>query len=259
MRASCSSACLQANAEGGQVEAAGDGLTIRNADAVTLLLTAGTNYRLHYPDFRSESVRRAPTPSKPYAQLRHDHIDAHRRLFRRVELESGRRRPLRHPHRRAAGRHAAGRRRSATARDLLPVRPLPAAIEFAAGHSARQPARHLGRRPDAAVAGRLSRQHQHPDELLAGRGVQPFRMPRARSSISSTCCASRAAAPPRSRTAAAAGWRTTPPTSGAAPRSRGLARYAMWQGASGWLAQHFWEHYAFTGDRAVPARRAPGR
>ena len=28
----------------------------------------------------------------------------------------------------------------------------------------------------------------------------------------------------------------------------GATVYGLWQGGSGWLAQHFWEHYAFTGD-----------
>ena len=36
-----------------------------------------------------------------------------------------------------------------------------------------------------------------------------------------------------------------------------LARYAMWQGGSGWLVQHLWEHYAFTGDRTFLQRSWP--
>jgi alpha-L-fucosidase 2 len=36
----------------------------------------------------------------------------------------------------------------------------------------------------------------------------------------------------------------------------GLARYMMWQGASGWLAQHYWERYAFTGDHEFLRTRA---
>jgi alpha-L-fucosidase 2 len=36
-----------------------------------------------------------------------------------------------------------------------------------------------------------------------------------------------------------------------------LARYAMWNGGSGWLAQHLWEHYAFTGDRGFLQRSWP--
>jgi alpha-L-fucosidase 2 len=36
-----------------------------------------------------------------------------------------------------------------------------------------------------------------------------------------------------------------------------LARYAMWQGGSGWLAQHLWEHYLFGGDREFLQRSWP--
>jgi alpha-L-fucosidase 2 len=35
-----------------------------------------------------------------------------------------------------------------------------------------------------------------------------------------------------------------------------LSAYAMWQGASGWLARHFWERYAFSGDRQFLRERA---
>jgi alpha-L-fucosidase 2 len=36
----------------------------------------------------------------------------------------------------------------------------------------------------------------------------------------------------------------------------GATQYGLWHGASGWLAQHFWEHYAFTGDRKFLSERA---
>jgi alpha-L-fucosidase 2 len=35
-----------------------------------------------------------------------------------------------------------------------------------------------------------------------------------------------------------------------------LAAYAMWQGASGWLSRHYWERYAFSGDRRFLRERA---
>src|SRR5579872_775762 len=80
---------LEARTEGGRVEATADGLAIHDANAVTLLLTAGTNYRLHYPDFRRDTVERPLIRAKPYDRLRQDHVAAHRRLFRRVELSLG--------------------------------------------------------------------------------------------------------------------------------------------------------------------------
>jgi alpha-L-fucosidase 2 len=37
---------------------------------------------------------------------------------------------------------------------------------------------------------------------------------------------------------------------------RGNTVYGLWQGASGWLARHFWEHYLYTGDRQFLRDRA---
>ena len=71
------------------------------------------------------------------------------------------------------------RRRPAARGAVLPVRPLPADLEFAARHAARQPAGHLERQHEPAVGQQLHHQHQHPDELLAGRGHQPRRVRRA--------------------------------------------------------------------------------
>jgi alpha-L-fucosidase 2 len=36
----------------------------------------------------------------------------------------------------------------------------------------------------------------------------------------------------------------------------GATQYGLWQGASGWLARHFWERYLFTGDRVFLKERA---
>ncbi len=36
----------------------------------------------------------------------------------------------------------------------------------------------------------------------------------------------------------------------------GATQYGLWQGGSGWLARHFWEHYLFTGDRRFLKERA---
>ena len=86
---------LEARAEGGLVKATPEGLSVEGANAVTLLLTAGTNYKLHYPDFKgddpAEGCRRrlAAVAAKPYARIREAHIADHRRLFRRVELDLG--------------------------------------------------------------------------------------------------------------------------------------------------------------------------
>ncbi|MCK7482627.1 MAG: hypothetical protein M0C28_40045 [Candidatus Moduliflexus flocculans] len=52
----------------------------------------------------------------------------------------------------------------------LPVRPLPAHLLVAAGHAAGQPPGHLEQGHESHVGFEVHDQHQHGDELLAGRG-----------------------------------------------------------------------------------------
>jgi alpha-L-fucosidase 2 len=85
-------------AEGGRVEprTSEPGLRIQDADAVTLLLVAGTDYDperpLPLPD-RDPGPRvreaLAGVAERPFDQLRADHLADHRELFRRVSLELG--------------------------------------------------------------------------------------------------------------------------------------------------------------------------
>ena len=79
---------LQALAEGGTVAATPDGLTVRGADRVTLLLAAATNYGGADPDARCRADL-AAAGRLPYAPLRDAHVADHRGLFRRVSLDLG--------------------------------------------------------------------------------------------------------------------------------------------------------------------------
>jgi alpha-L-fucosidase 2 len=84
-------------AEGGRVTSAGSTLSVAKADAVTLLLSAGTSY--NGPDKSPGRDGRDPTAEalRPlaaagqfsYAQLRERHEADYQRLFRRVELDLG--------------------------------------------------------------------------------------------------------------------------------------------------------------------------
>jgi alpha-L-fucosidase 2 len=71
--------------EGGKLVATDRGLRVENADAVTLLLVAATNYRGDEPESVCEK-QLASAEKKSYTELRQAHIDEHRRVFRRVEL-----------------------------------------------------------------------------------------------------------------------------------------------------------------------------
>jgi hypothetical protein len=110
-----------------------------------------------------------------------------------------------------------------------PVRTLPAHREQPPGQRRRQPApaqpargratcRASGTTPDARLGQQVHDQHQHRDELLAGRGDEPRRVPRA--AVRPGRGAARAGANgARSTTAAAASSPTTTPTSGARRRA----------------------------------------
>ena len=82
---------LRAIAEGGKVETKDDGLSVDGANAVTLLVSAGTNY-VNWHDLSADPVARASAPleqaaKKPYDRLLADHVADYQRLFHRVSLD----------------------------------------------------------------------------------------------------------------------------------------------------------------------------
>jgi len=80
--------------EGGEVAVAADRLTLRGANAATLLVAGETGYRGFGapPDTSRDAISAAcrrrldSAARKPYARLRDDHIAEHSRIFRRVSL-----------------------------------------------------------------------------------------------------------------------------------------------------------------------------
>ncbi|HIE26603.1 TPA: glycoside hydrolase family 95 protein [Candidatus Poribacteria bacterium] len=82
------SAQLKLLPEGGKLMIADKGLRVENADAVTLLLVAATNYRGEDPRAVCEN-QLTSAAKKNYAELRRAHVAEHQRLFRRVELRLG--------------------------------------------------------------------------------------------------------------------------------------------------------------------------
>ncbi len=89
-------AALRAIPQGGHLTATNDELAVVKADAVTLLLAAATDYDASpAKNFRGEfpgpkvtaALHRAA--EKSFARLRADHIADHQRLFNRVSLELG--------------------------------------------------------------------------------------------------------------------------------------------------------------------------
>ena len=87
---------LLAKTEGGSISAKSKELAVRNADTVTLLLAAATDYNFEDPyqpliRDRGQACTKqlAKTSKKDYGTLLSDHVAEHQRLFRRVALDLG--------------------------------------------------------------------------------------------------------------------------------------------------------------------------
>ncbi|HNY41262.1 MAG TPA: glycoside hydrolase N-terminal domain-containing protein, partial [Bryobacteraceae bacterium] len=84
---------LRVIAEGGQVTARDGGISVANANAVTLLLAGATNH-VNFRDVSADPTKRtqatlAALAGKSYKSIRAAHIADHQRLFRRVSLDLG--------------------------------------------------------------------------------------------------------------------------------------------------------------------------
>jgi alpha-L-fucosidase 2 len=79
--------------EAGKVKAEGSGLRIQNATQVILLLTAATDYQMHLPEWRhgnpeaKAAAQLAAAMMKPYRRLRDAHVADYQKLFRRVNFD----------------------------------------------------------------------------------------------------------------------------------------------------------------------------
>ncbi len=80
-------AAVRVRADGGKTKIEGSRVMVEGADAVSLILAAATNYGGQDPARRCEQYLAAA--DKPYDRLRHAHAADHRKLFRRVELNLG--------------------------------------------------------------------------------------------------------------------------------------------------------------------------
>jgi alpha-L-fucosidase 2 len=88
---------LRAIPQGGQLDINDKAISIKKADAVTLLLVAATDYNFDEPykplekNLAQVCTRQlAAVEKRSYKQIRAEHIAEHRRLFRRVSLNLGR-------------------------------------------------------------------------------------------------------------------------------------------------------------------------
>ena len=165
------SAGIKAIAENGRVQCTNDALTVENADAVTIVVCADTDYNFDDPymplthDLKT-SVLSTIDSARPYPRVKRDHIRDHSTYFDRCAFSPRRRQIRQHPHRpppRRIRTHIGPRAR----RTLLQFRTLPHHLLLAPGQFMRQPAGHLEPGIRSPVEQRLPHQHQYPDDLLA--------------------------------------------------------------------------------------------
>lgn len=76
---------MRAINEGGHGEISGNDVIVSNADAVTLLLVAATNYRGGDP--AAQCAQHLEHATQPYIKLKTAHLADHEKLFRRVDLQ----------------------------------------------------------------------------------------------------------------------------------------------------------------------------
>ncbi|MFD3000356.1 glycoside hydrolase N-terminal domain-containing protein [Pontibacter toksunensis] len=74
--------------EGGTLQVAGENIRVENADAVTLLLTAATDYR-GSDQLAKAATQLATAAKKDYESLKKDHIADYQKYFKRVDLHLG--------------------------------------------------------------------------------------------------------------------------------------------------------------------------
>ena len=83
-------AYVLADIEGGNVDVTDEEMSIRDADSVTLLISAATSY-VNQNDTSADPYKRCQDylPDKSYEELKKAHIADHQSIFRRVEINLG--------------------------------------------------------------------------------------------------------------------------------------------------------------------------
>jgi alpha-L-fucosidase 2 len=77
----------------GSVKPDGDSLLVDSDCAVTFVVAARTNYRMHFPDYRANVdpaalvAKDTPQPAKDFGQAMLRHVNDHQSLYRRVALQ----------------------------------------------------------------------------------------------------------------------------------------------------------------------------
>ena len=245
---------LDVRAEGGAVKAAADGLSVERATAATLWLVAATDYKGGDPTDTCHT-RAQGLATRTWQKALDAHLAEHRRLFRRVELDLGGKDLSSVPtDERLAAMQSGGDDPQLLAtyfqygRYLLlsSSRPgtLPANLQGLWAQGLNPPWS-----ADYHVNINIQMNYWHAETTNLSECHQPLfdfvdmlREPGRRTAKVAYDCRG-----------FVVHYTTTPWGQLALT---GNTQYGLWQGGGGWLAQHYWEHYLFTGDRDFLRDRA---
>jgi alpha-L-fucosidase 2 len=254
---------LKAAAEGGELRTAKNSLRIQRATAVTLLLTAATDYRLQPPAYRGNPHEKltaeqlAAAAAVPYDELRGAHVANYQRLFHRVSLDLG----------------GSDARVLPTDRRLLRIAKEKAsdpdleALFFQYGRYLMISSSRPGSLP-ANLQGIWADSIQTPwncdyhTDINVQMNYWPVEVTNLSECFRPLFDLIDSLRVPGARTAKvhynARGWVVHPITNVwgfTAPGEH--PGWGLHLSAGAWIAQHLWEHYAFTGDRAYLKRAYP--
>ncbi len=253
---------VKAVADGGTVNTDGNSLRVAGANSVTLLLTAGTDYRPD-PPYRGNPHEKvtadqlAAAAAKPYETLRQAHVADYQKLFGRAALDLGGHEARKLPTDQRLARMAKG-----TTPD-----PDMEALLFQFGRylaiSSSRPGNLL-----STLQGVWADQIQTPwcGQYTVDLNVQmncwPLEVANLSECFSPTFDLIDSWRVPGAKTAKvhynANGWivHTVANVWGFTSAPEHPA-FGMYMGVGAWLCQPVWEHYAFTGDRAYLQRAYP--
>ena len=169
-------------ADGGKMAVSEGGFEVRDADAVTLLLAARTDFR--DADFQAKVAKELDAAAgRSYDELRRRHVADFHGLFSRVTIDLGDSEGHTLPTDRRLLRFASGEADPGLAALYFQLGRYLLDLQLAARRHGGESARHLGRGDHESVELRLPREHQCADELLARGDDESRRSARSRWSI----------------------------------------------------------------------------
>lgn len=244
--------------QGGTVTATAEGFRVSGADAVTILMSVGTDFRGNDP--ATSAVRDlAAVASQPFEALKTAHVTDHQSLFRRVSLDLGRTRAATLPTNRRIMAQMWGvqdnRVDQQTDRD-----PDLFALYFQFGRYLMIASSRPGTLPpplqglwnDSLLPPWFG---QHTSDINVEMNYWPAEttnLAECHTALFDLIDSFLPAARETARLSYGARGLVLHSMSNYGPKTAS----GYWPDFAGWVAQHYWEHYAFSGDRDFLLRRA---